>query len=123
MIPRISTVLAQFISPIATSGKEFKRDERGKKPPEPPSIAVPPKDEPKDEAKDDAQPEAVLPQSIPAGIPAGINYALFQLMALLRDQRISVMRWLGTNAYQISARTQKKNGRSRKGAILDQKAS
>lgn len=32
------------------------------------------------------------------------------------------MRWLGTSVYQSAARQQKRNGRCRKGTILDEKA-
>jgi hypothetical protein len=43
-------------------------------------------------------------------------------MNLFHEQSSTVRRWLGTGAYQLAARQQKKTGRIRKGTILDEKA-
>ena len=43
-------------------------------------------------------------------------------MNLLHEQRTTVMKWLGVGVYQNASRLQKKTGRLRKGAVLDERA-
>jgi hypothetical protein len=40
---------------------------------------------------------------------------------VLHGQRASILKWLGENTYRTAERLQKKNGRCRKGTIIDQK--
>jgi hypothetical protein len=142
VIPRVSAALALFIAPIATSGKQNlptkqdferfvpqkKKDSSGhdsepspghskeEKPPESalaPVIPLRPK----------SAEALTLPSGTPTGnIPAGISQALLQLVAMLQGQRAVLQRWFGAGAYQAAARQQKKNGRIRKGTVLDEKA-
>ena len=130
VIPRVSAALAQFIAPIATSGKQgltaqqgFKRfgGDHSKQPSDPPKQQPPPPTE--EPAKILAfAPRPKDPETAGAGIPNGISQALLQLMNLLQGQRATLLRWLGTGIYQTAARQQKKNGRIRKGTVLDEKA-
>jgi hypothetical protein len=136
VLPRIGAALAEFIAPIATSSSKqataqshekrafqrWKRENPNQKEQGP--SQQPPEQQDK---KQDTTLAKVIPLHAPeqksaSGAPPGITTALFQLMAVLKEQRATVMRWLGSSAYDSAARTQKKNGRCRKGTILDHKA-
>lgn len=148
MLPRVSAALAQFIAPIATSGKQTLSSQRGFERFAAPLAEKRDRDKNRDKTQGDSSgaeqrpPDGkVLPfvrkdatpatavETSPTGpptlsgpMPTGISQALMQLMNLLSDQRATVLRWLGAGAYQNAARHQKKNGRARKGTILDERA-
>ncbi len=139
MLPRVSAALAQFIAPISVSTKQvtsnktagdhpafqrFGKKKRKKDGEASAGEASTDDDQSQDDHKETALAK-VIPlrsHSPPADQPAGITYALLQLMNLLQTQRATVMRWLASTSYQISARQQKKTGKCRKGTILDHKA-
>ena len=128
MIPRVSATLAQFIAPIATSGKQsvptqqgfqrFGGDAKQSKQQAAPS----PQDEPEAKVIPFPLKNSEGPPPAKGAIPTGISQTLLPLMNLLHGQRTTLLRWLGAGAYQGAARQQKKNGRIRKGAVLDEKA-
>lgn len=143
MLPRVSAALVQFIAPIATSARQgltqqgferFAPQAKGKK--RDPSQQ---QQQPKQEQSQPGQQQAkILPfpgkedaaraegagnaKSSGSSIPAGISNALLQILDMFKEQRMTIMRWIGTSSYQLAARQQKKNGRIRKGTILDEKA-
>lgn len=137
MLPRVSAALAQFISPIAVSGKQSVSSHKGFE-----HFAQPQTGKKREQAREEPKQEQQLSQAkakiIPfpvkdavqatspppsaTSIPSGITQALLQLMNLFHEQGSTVRRWIGTGAYQLAARQQKKSGRIRKGTILDEKA-
>jgi hypothetical protein len=142
VLPRVSAALAQFISPISTSAtssasQQKSSEKQGKIPaferfhrkgreggsssPENPDT---PQEGPG--AKVIALPLApksnATANTDPKPLPSGISQALLQLMNSLQEQRFSFLRWFAVGVYQMSARQQKKNGRVRKGTIIDRKA-
>jgi hypothetical protein len=135
VIPRVSAALAQFIAPIATSGKQsvptqqgFQRFGGDAKQSKQQTPTPPP---PSPQSEPEIARVIPFPQqpSTSAGaapgkgaIPVGISQTLLQLMNLLHGQRTTLLRWLGQGMYQAAARQQKKNGRIRKGTVLDEKA-
>jgi hypothetical protein len=124
VLPRVSAALAQFISPIASSGKQSVSSQ--------PGFERFHKDRPPSEGHPQPQPQ--LAKIIPfdrgeaakaapgANVPAGISQALLQLIQLFQEPGSTLKRWIGAGAYQRAIRQQKKTGRIRKGAILDEKA-
>jgi hypothetical protein len=136
VLPRVSAALAQFIAPIAASAKQGVGSQKGFERFTPPHQGKKQgnagtnqeQGQPSHQAKVIPFPtteKAMVASPQPAAsasVPAGISQALLQLMNLFQEQGSAIRRWLGTNAYQLAARQQKKTGRIRKGAVLDQKA-
>jgi hypothetical protein len=140
VLPRVSAALAQFISPIAASGKQSVASQKGF------DRFTPPQGKKREQSQQDpsqqnpgseqnapqakiipfpSKESAAKPNSQAPGtstIPAGISQALLQLMNLFHEQGAAIRRWIGTGAYQLAARQQKKTGRIRKGTILDERA-
>ena len=135
MLPRVGSALAQFIAPITTSaGKQTTSQSQSKRTFQKWKRENSAQDENPSNQQQQNQPQPqgsnVIPLHKPetslaqatSGTPAGVTQALFQLMTLLKEQRATIMRWLGTSMYESAARQQKKNGRCRKGTIVDERA-
>ncbi|HLD99136.1 MAG TPA: hypothetical protein VJB59_02690 [Bdellovibrionota bacterium] len=56
--------------------------------------------------------------------PPGTSVAqtLIQLIAVFQEQRLLLLRWLGSRSYHSAIRTQKRTGVARRGAIFDHRA-
>jgi hypothetical protein len=117
VLPRVSAALAQFIAPIATSGKQAtsqdaraferfkpKKESPGGKDPKGQSEQKETQDQKPTESQATElaqvipfpQQEKNLATASPAPlIPVGVSQALMQLMNVLHGQRASILKWLG----------------------------
>ena len=137
MLPRVSAMIAQLIAPITMSAASQQQASHGQKPFE--RFVADSKrhnsgkgNEQENKKEDSPQKplapvvpiRSQLPEVTPepAPLPAGVSLALFQMMAVLKEQRASILRWIGVSMYQAAPRLQKKNGRVRKGTIIDRRA-
>ncbi len=130
VLPRVTSVLRKFLSPIAeiaqtsSVGSHFVQDHpknKGDQNPQKPPSDEPPPDPSPTEAP--SRPKLKLVENSPIPPPSiGDIPAILQLFALLKSQRELMLRWVGVKSYKSSARDQQKSSHLEKGVILDQKA-
>ncbi|MGE0614378.1 MAG: hypothetical protein AB7P04_01955 [Bacteriovoracia bacterium] len=124
MLNKVSSALAKFIAPVASSkissdtgsphqnGGSFKRYQPEKEKSDPQLRLVKPNDG-----------EAPSGQHLPAVAIKNLSvaHAFIQLFNKLKEQRGKISRWVGAHTYQTAAKRQKRAGKVRKGTMLDEK--
>jgi len=144
VLPRISAALSEFIAPISSnrrttvhSSSRPGQSTEGFEKYQPGQKLSKKEGDPQDQKKDQ-QPGQVIqldvhrnkPPSPPATEPTtavkppgtSVAQTLIQLLAVFQEQRLVLLRWLGSRSYHSAIRTQKRSGVARRGAIFDHRA-
>lgn len=130
MLPRVTAALTQFIKPIAGARAQTgvrDREKDHEPPPQPESKAKDEKREPHlklvppPEEQVDLAPPSQDPRVVAAPGSPSVATAFLELFNRIQLKRVSLVRWLGKQAYDRAIRRQKREGTFRKGTMIDRR--